>query len=150
MPQFFLGFKDVKNKNACENVTKNVTTTLSAFGKSRKIDISVARREIRTSIVAQSTSRNQMVATMSKLLHVSRKTLHKYTKFRVKIDKNDEAVGWALICREAYKDRMEEGIREKEIKCWDNHSRAIPDQKHVPRQRLPEAFIRSIASMLWR
>ena len=33
-----LGFKYVKNKNACENVTENVTTALSAFGKSRKID----------------------------------------------------------------------------------------------------------------
>ena len=28
-----LGFKNVKNKNACENVTENVTTTLYAFGK---------------------------------------------------------------------------------------------------------------------
>ena len=28
-----LGFKDVKNKNACYNVTENVTTALSAFGK---------------------------------------------------------------------------------------------------------------------
>ena len=46
-----LGFKDVKNKNACETVTKNVTTVLSAFGKSRKTDISVARREITTVIV---------------------------------------------------------------------------------------------------
>ena len=64
-----LGFKDVKNKNACENVT----TTLSEFGKSRKTDISVARREITTAIVAQSTSRNRMVATMSKMLHVSKK-----------------------------------------------------------------------------
>ena len=87
-----LGFKDVKNRNACENVTKNVTTTLSAFGKSRKTDISTAHREITTSIVAQSTSRNRMVTTMSKLLHVSTKTLHKYTKFMVKIDENDEDV----------------------------------------------------------
>ena len=84
-----LGFKDVKNKNACENVTKNVTTVLSAFGKSRKIDINVSCREITTNIVARRTSRNRMVTTMSKLLHISRKTLHKYTKFKVKIDKND-------------------------------------------------------------
>ena len=48
-----LGFKDVKNKNACENVVENVTTTLSAFGKSRKNDIRDARREITTAIVAQ-------------------------------------------------------------------------------------------------
>ena len=47
-----LGFKDVKNKNACENVTKNVSTVLSAFGKSRKINIIVSRREITTAIVA--------------------------------------------------------------------------------------------------
>ena len=56
-----------------------------------------------------------MVATMSKLLDVSRRTLHKYTKFRLKIDENDEVSYWALICREAYQDRMEEGIREKVI-----------------------------------
>ena len=43
-----LGFKDVKNKNACENVVENVTTALSAFGKSRKNDIRAARREITT------------------------------------------------------------------------------------------------------
>ena len=65
-----LGFKDVKNKNACENVTKNVTTAVYAFGKSRKTYISVACREITTAIVAQITSRNIMVSTMSKLLHV--------------------------------------------------------------------------------
>ena len=53
-----LGFKDVKNKNACENVTKNATTALSAFGKSRKTDINAAHREITTAIVARSTSRN--------------------------------------------------------------------------------------------
>ena len=51
-----LGYKDVKNKNACENVTENVTTALSTFGKSRTTDISVTRREITTSIVARSTS----------------------------------------------------------------------------------------------
>ena len=46
-----LGFKDVKNKNACDNVTENVTIALSAFGKSRKTDIKVARRTITTAIV---------------------------------------------------------------------------------------------------
>ena len=57
--------------------------------------------------------------------------MHKYTKFRVKIDENEVATRRALICREAYQDRMEEGIREKVIEYWDNHSRAIPDRKHV-------------------
>ena len=75
-----LGFKDVKNKNACENVTENVTTALSTFGKSRKTDINASHREIRTAIVARITSRNRMVTIMSMMLHVSRKhctnTLH--------------------------------------------------------------------------
>ena len=75
-----------------------------------------------------------MVAIMSKLLHVSRKTLHKYTKFRVNINENDEATYWALICKEAYQDRTKEGIREKVIEYRDNHSRTIPDRKHVLRQ----------------
>ena len=41
---------------------------------------------------------------------------------------------WDLICREAYQDRMEEGIGEKVIEYWDNHYCAIPDRKHVLRQ----------------
>ena len=64
----------------------------------------------------------------------STKILHKYTKFMVKIDESDEAACWDLICREAYNDKMEEGIRENVIKYWDNHSRAIPDRKHVLQQ----------------
>ena len=32
-----------------------------------------------------------------------------------------------LVYIEAYKDRMEEGIREKVIEYWDNHSHAIPN-----------------------
>jgi len=51
------------------------------------------------------------------------------------IDESDEAACWALICRKAYKHRMEEGIREKVIEYCENHSRAILDRKHVLRQR---------------
>ena len=47
-----LGIKDVKHKNACENVIENVTIALSAFGKSRKTDIRAARRETTIAIVA--------------------------------------------------------------------------------------------------
>jgi hypothetical protein len=65
------------------NVTENVSKEFSKFGKSRKPDVQATCREITTVFVAPSTSRQQMVATMSKLLHVSRKTLHKHTKFRV-------------------------------------------------------------------
>ena len=47
-----LGFEDVKNKNACENLTENVTIALFALGNSRKNDIKSSCREITTAIVA--------------------------------------------------------------------------------------------------
>ena len=51
------------------------------------------------------------------------------------INENDEVSCWALICREAYKDRMfQERIREKVIEYWDSHSHVIRDRKHVLRQ----------------
>ena len=48
-----LGFKYVKNKNACENVIENVTTALSAFGISRKNDIGTTHRGITTTHVSR-------------------------------------------------------------------------------------------------
>jgi hypothetical protein len=47
--------------------------------------------ETTTTVVAPSTSRNQMVATMASFPHVSKRTLFKYTKFKVWIDENDDA-----------------------------------------------------------
>ena len=132
-----LGFQDASSKKAREHVTENISNALSSFGKSRKVDIRAARRAITTAVVTPRTStKHQIVATMSKLLHVSRKTLHKYTKFRVRIDENDEATCWAFICRQPYRDRLPENVREQVIEFWDRHSRAIPDQKHVLRKRL--------------
>jgi len=56
--------------------------------------------------MAPSTSINQMVATISSLLKVSKRILFKCTKFRVQIDENDEVACWALICRKPYRCRM--------------------------------------------
>ena len=44
----------------------------------------------------------QMVTTMSKFLHVSRKTLHEHTKVRVQVDENDEDACWDLIYKQPY------------------------------------------------
>ena len=62
--------------------------------------------EITTIIVTKSRSRQQMVTTMSKMIHVSRKTLHKHSKFRVQVDENDEIACWALITRKTYQDKI--------------------------------------------
>ena len=80
---------------------------------------------------APTTSLTWMVEIMSKLLHVSRKTLDKYTKFRVWIDENNEATCWVLICRKPYRDRISGGVGEKVVYFWDNHSLVILDRKHV-------------------
>lgn len=75
-----LGVQDVKIK---KSVIENILKAFAMFGKLRKHVVQVAHRVITTDIVAPRTSRQQKLATMSKLLHVSIKTLHKHTKFRV-------------------------------------------------------------------
>ena len=120
-----LGFQDAKTKKTCKNEIENIKIALSSFGKSRNDNIRDVRREITMAIAAPSTSRNQMVSTMASSLNVSKRILFKYTKFRVRIDENDEASCWDLICREPYRGRMEEGIREKMIEFWDICSHVI-------------------------
>ena len=68
-----LVFQDVKSRKACVNATKNISKAFYKFGKSRKPDVQASCRVITIVVVAPSTSRKQMVATMLKLLHVSRK-----------------------------------------------------------------------------
>ena len=109
------------------NVAENKSKGFFEFGKSRKYDIRDSYKEITTIVVAPGTSRHQMVTTMSKLLHVSRKTLHKHTKFKVQGDENDEAPYWALICKQPHQDRILARIKEKVVYFWDTHSCAIPD-----------------------
>ena len=67
-----------------------------------ELDVRVAYKKITTIVVAPSTSRQQMVTTMSKLFHVSRKKLHKHTKFNVSIDEKNEDACWDFICRKPY------------------------------------------------
>ena len=77
-----------------------------------------------------------MVATMTKLIYVSRKTFHKHTKFRVRVDENDEVVCWDLIIEETYHDRLLIVIKPTMVEIWESHSHAISDQNHVLRQHL--------------
>jgi hypothetical protein len=65
----FLGFRHAKSRKVLVNVTKNISKSFSKFGKSRKLDVQVACREITIVIVVPITSRQQMEATMSKFLH---------------------------------------------------------------------------------
>ena len=41
----------------------------------------------------------------------------------MQIDENDELVCWAIICRQPYKDRMGEGVKDIVHKCWLEHAR---------------------------
>jgi hypothetical protein len=43
---------------------------------------------------------------MEKMMGTSRKTLHKHRKFQLQIDVKDELVGWTVISRQPYKDRL--------------------------------------------
>lgn len=61
-----------------------------------------------------------MLVTMSKLLHVLIKTLHKHTKVRVQVDANDEVACWDLITRKPYQYRLPVGIKPNVVELWDS------------------------------
>ena len=47
-----------------------------------------------------------------KTLGTLRKKLCIHNKLKLQIDKNDELACWAIICRQPYKDRMGEGVKD--------------------------------------
>ena len=97
-----LGFQDSKSTNSRVNAAKNISKAFSKFGKYIKLDNQTTCHIIMTTTVESRTSSHQTVTTMSKLLHILRKTLHKHTKFRVQVDENDEATRWDFICRKPH------------------------------------------------
>jgi hypothetical protein len=56
-----LGIQNLtKDTKAQQNVFKNITSVLKDFGKSRKEDVFVARREIQTTIVSSSNIKDRL------------------------------------------------------------------------------------------
>ena len=84
---------------------------------------SVARRAIQIAIVSASTGQKCMTTQLAQAIGTSRKTLYKHSKFRMKINENDELACWEIICRQAYKDRMGEGVKDIVHKYWLEHAR---------------------------
>jgi ABC-type ATPase with predicted acetyltransferase domain len=82
--------KSTKDTKVKQNVFDNITSVLKAFGKSRKKDVSVARRVIQTTVVSSSNIKDRLTQHMEKTMGTSRKTLYKHRKFRLQIDANDE------------------------------------------------------------
>lgn len=106
------------------------------FGKSRKLDVRDTCREITTVIFARSTSRQKKLERMSKLLHVSRKTLQKHTKFKVQVNENDESSCWALITMQPYQGNITVGIKAFVVEFLESHSHVIQDIKNGLRHHI--------------
>ena len=90
--------------------------------KSRKKDTSVARKAIQTAIVSASTRQKRLTTQLAQAIGTSRKTLYKHSKFRMQIDENNELSCWAIICRQPYKDRMGEGVKDIVQNYWLAHA----------------------------
>ena len=56
----------------------------------------------------------------------------------MKIDENDELACWAIICRQPYKDRMGECVKDIVQKYWLEHARVSPNSRDVIRQILSQ------------
>ena len=66
---------------------------------------------------------------MAKVLWTSGKTLHKNRKFRLQIDANDELACWTVICRQPYKDRLGENIKNMIYEYWVKNSHVSPKER---------------------
>ena len=86
-------------------------------------------------VVSSSTKENRLVTSMARALGTSRKTLHKYQKFRLQIDVNDELACWRAICRKPYKDRLGENVKKTIYEYWKKKSRVLPNARDVMRRR---------------
>jgi ABC-type ATPase with predicted acetyltransferase domain len=73
--------KMTKDRKVKQSVFENITDALKSFGKSRKKDVSVARRVIQTTIVSSSNVKDRLTQHMEKVMGTSRKTLYKHRKF---------------------------------------------------------------------
>ena len=73
---------------------------------------------------------------MVKTTRGSRNTLYKHKKFIFQIDENDEHACWEIICRQPYRDRMREVIKDIVHKYWLAHARVSPNSRDVIRQRV--------------
>ena len=104
--------KATKEWKLKHNVIENIGDAIKKFEKSRKKDTSAAYRTIQTSIVSASTRQKCLTKQLTQVVGTSRKKLYKHNKFRMKIDENDELACWEIICRQPYKDRMGEGVKD--------------------------------------
>ena len=128
------------------NVIENIGDAIKKFGKSKKKDTSAARRAIQTAIVATSTSQKRLTTQLAQAIGISRKTLYKHNKFKMKIDENYELACWAIICRQLYKDRMGEGVKDIVHKYW--LERVSPNSRDVIRQRVSRNVYESCTKLL--
>ena len=128
--------KATKESKLKHNVIENIGDAIKKFEKSRKKDTSAACRAIQTAIVSASTRQKRLTTQLAQAIGTSRKTLYKHSKFRMQIDENDELACWAIICRQPYKDRMGEGVKDIVQKYWLEHARVSPNSRDVIQQRV--------------
>ena len=72
--------KSTKDTKVQQNVFNNITGLLKDFGKSRKKDVSVARRVIQKTFVSSSNIKYRLTRHMEKMMGTSRKTLYKHSR----------------------------------------------------------------------
>ena len=74
-----------------------------------------------------------MTTHIAKVIGTSQKTLYKYKKIRLQIDANDELPSWAIICRQPYKDMIDESVKAMMHEYWVENSRVSPNSRDVIR-----------------
>ena len=98
-----------------ENVIQNISSTRNSIKRSRDKNVSIVRRGIHMAMVSSSTKENRLITSMACALGTSQNFFHKHQKLRLQIDVNDELACWRAICRQPYKDRLGENVKNNNI-----------------------------------
>ena len=126
-----LGIKSSKESLLNNLVIENINSALSSFGTSRSADKRAARRALTTVIANGKMSQKKLLGVDSKKLKISKSTLVRHQTFRSRLDENDPAACWAIVCRHAHSDKISRDVRSIVTKFWEVNSRVSSNRRDV-------------------
>ena len=126
-PMKLLGIDTTNQKRKSSQLQKyivdNVKKGLVNIGKkSRKLDKTISRRVMLTSLVNERLPQKRQISSLSSEFGFSRRTISKYVKRRKILDDTTSEGNWAIMCRAPHSDRIEDVVRNFVTSFWNDNT----------------------------
>ena len=119
-----LSIKIVRNLDTSNHVVRNIQSFYKTIGKyTHSKDHNVASRVLLESIVTKCTRQCHLLTCTCNMFKVSRKTLHKYSHVREKLDSLGQIDCWAFIGRVPHSNmKLIDAVKELVQKFWPENT----------------------------